>query len=241
LREWARRDIGPTVATALQGEGGLRWLSGFLTLFLAFYVGRTSHGVEAATKLGAVGAAAAIGNVVGTAIGTRLRMRRPDLIILLCTSAAALICLLTAVFFSFPFAVVAMLVSALSNALSKLALDSIIQRDVEEASRSSVFARSETYLQLLWVFGAAVALLLPPKNGDLAFWIAALVSVFVAVLMLLRERVTRGSPEPIARRPREGVARGPHEQVSRRPQERAAPEPHRAHEERPERPGSLSP
>ena len=54
-----------------------------------------------------------------------------------------------------------MLVSAVTNSLSKIALDALIQRDVVETLRSSAFARSETFLQLSWVLGAAVGVLLP--------------------------------------------------------------------------------
>ncbi len=58
-----------------------------------------------------------------------------------------------------------MFVSAVTNALSKIALDALIQRDVVETLRSSAFARSETFLQLAWVLGAGVGVLLPSTHG----------------------------------------------------------------------------
>ncbi|HET6210437.1 MAG TPA: MFS transporter [Jatrophihabitans sp.] len=191
LAGWTKRGFAPPVIVALQGESALRWLAGFLTMFVAFYIEATSHGWQAVASLGAVGVATGLGNFGGTALGTRLKLTRPDLIILLCTSAAAAGCLLGALLFSLPVAIVAMLICMLCNALSKLSLDAIIQRDVAESLRSSAFGRSETFLQLAWVLGATIALLLPSKNGTLGFAVAAVVLVAVAVSMLVRERALR--------------------------------------------------
>jgi hypothetical protein len=160
-------------------------------MFLAFYIESVSHGWQAVASLGALGAASGIGNFLGTGIGTRLRLARPDLIILLCTTAAAVGCVVTAVLFSLPVAIGAMLVCAVSNSLSKLSLDAIIQRDVAETLRSSAFGRSETFLQLAWVLGATIALLLPAGNGRLGFIVAAGVLVFVSITMALHERALR--------------------------------------------------
>jgi MFS transporter len=191
LGNWATRGFTPPVLLGLQGESTLRWLSGFLTLFLAFYIQSVSHGWQAVASLGAMGVATAAGNFIGTGIGTRLKLARPDLIILLCNATVALACVLTALFFTLPIAIIATLVSAICNALAKLSLDALIQRDVAEAFRSSAFGRSETFLQLSWVFGAAVAILLPSRDGQLGFAVAATVTVLVAIFMALRERTVR--------------------------------------------------
>ncbi len=201
LAEWSRRGFDPPVIVALQGESTLRWLAGFLTLFLAFYIESVSHGWQAVASLGALGAVSGVGNFLGTGIGTRLRMARPDLIILLCTSAAAVGCLVAAVLFSFALAIVAMLICAVANSLSKLSLDAIIQRDVAEMLRSSAFGRSETFLQLAWVLGATIALLLPAGNGRLGFIVAAGVLGFVAITMALHERSLRSAGRRSAGRP----------------------------------------
>ena len=57
-------------------------LAGLLTIYLAFYVESTAHGLQAASQLGAVIGAAGVGNFTGTAIGTKLRLARPDLVII---------------------------------------------------------------------------------------------------------------------------------------------------------------
>jgi hypothetical protein len=205
---WARRGFSPQAVLALQGECTLRWLSGFLTLFLAFYIESVSHGWQAVVNLGAFGAATGAGNFIGTGIGTRLRLARPDLIVLVGNAVAALACLVTVAFFSLPLAIVATLFSSISNALAKLSLDSIIQRDVSESWRSSAFGRSETFLQLSWVLGATIAILLPPGHGQLGFGVAAGVTAFVATFMALRERAVRAerhkNPSPPSRRSRPG-------------------------------------
>jgi hypothetical protein len=94
-------------------------------------------------------------------------------------------------------AVVGMLVAAVTNALSKIALDALIQRDVVETQRSSAFARSETFLQLAWVVGAAAGVLLPVSHGGgLGFDVAGAVVVAVAVVVGLRYRVIRAAEAP---------------------------------------------
>src|SRR5262249_52975107 len=66
LRAWAGRGFDPHVVVALQGESALRLLSGLLTIYLAFYVEGTQHGLDAAVQLGAIVAAAGLGNFSGT-------------------------------------------------------------------------------------------------------------------------------------------------------------------------------
>jgi len=98
-------------------------------------------------------------------------------------------------------ACVGMLISAVCNALSKIALDALIQRDVAESQRTSAFARSETFLQLAWVAGAAGGVILPVSDGGwVGFAAATAVVGAVAVLVTLRYRLVvrtrrRAAPE----------------------------------------------
>lgn len=213
---WAVRGYSAPTVLALQGECALRWLAGFLTLYIAFFVEADSHGFDAVLSLGALGLAMGAGNFIGTGVGARLKLVRPELIVLICNSIAALACLLAVIFFSLALAIVAALLSAISNSLAKLSLDAIIQRDVPESLRSSAFGRSETFLQLSWVLGATIAILVPADNGRLAFGVATAVTGGVAVFMALHARAERGqrsqrgqrgerhtgaAPQPGARRP----------------------------------------
>ncbi len=56
-----------------------------------------------------------------------------------------------------------------------------MQRDLPERSRASAFGRSETVLQLAWVFGGALGVLLPHDTFRLGFGIVAGVLVLVGV------------------------------------------------------------
>jgi MFS family permease len=201
LAAWSRRGFDDHIVTALQGESALRLLSGLLTIYLAFYVESTAHGLKAAVELGAVVAAAGAGNGLGNLVGTKLKLNRPELVIITSTIVAAAACLLVAIAFDIAFAVVGMLIAAITNALSKIALDALVQRDVAESLRSSAFARSETFLQLAWVLGAAIGVGLPSDRhhgGALGFWVAGAILAGAAVLVTLRHgTVSRpGSARP---------------------------------------------
>jgi len=192
IRSWARRGFDQHVVIALQGESALRLLSGLLTIYLAFYVEGTRHGLEAALDLGAVIGAAGFGNFTGTAIGTKVKMAKPEAVIVASVAITAAMCVIVALAFGIVFAVIGMYVSAVANALCKIALDALIQRDVVETLRSSAFARSETFLQLAWVVGAAIGVVLPSSaanGGAIGFWVAALVMGVVAVIVVLRLRL----------------------------------------------------
>ncbi len=193
---WARKGFTPPAVLALQGGSMLRFESGFLTLFLAFYIEAVSHGWHAVVSLGAVGAATGAGNFLGTGIGTRLRLARPDIVIIACAVGATVGLLAAALFFSLALAIVATLLTSTANSLAKLSLDAVIQRDVPESLRSSAFGRSETFLQLAWVFGATIAILLPASHGALGFGIAGVLALGVTVFMGLRERATRPAAGP---------------------------------------------
>jgi MFS family permease len=193
IRGWARRGFHDHLVIALQGESVMRLLSGLLTIYLAFYVEATAHGLAAAVQLGGVIVGAAAGNFTGTAIGTRLKMGRPEMVIISSVVISAAVCVVTATVFDIVFAIVAMYLASVGNALSKIALDSMIQRDVVETLRSSAFGRSETFLQLAWVIGAAIGVVLPSNNGDgmIGFWVSGLILASVAVVIVLRSRVMR--------------------------------------------------
>jgi MFS family permease len=196
LQGWAKRGFVEHMVIALQGESVLRFLSGLLTIFLAFYVETTAHGLQAALELGAIVAAAGLGTFSGTAVGTQLKLHRPDLVIIASVAVAAISCLLVALLFTITVAVAGMFICAVANALSKIALDALIQRDVVETLRSSAFARSETFLQLAWVVGAGTGVVLPSNHGGaLGFWVSGSIVSAVAAVILLRYRaINRTAP-----------------------------------------------
>lgn len=177
--------VGSSVLHALQGNAGLRSLSGFLTMFLAFML--REHplgGLTAATSLGAVVVSAGAGNALGTALGAYLKARGPEIIIggvLICSLTATVV---AATWYGLFTVAAAAAVAGISQALAKLSLDALIQRDVPELVRTSAFARSETALQLSWVVGGGLGIVLP-LNGQLGMSVAACL-VLLAFLVSVR-------------------------------------------------------
>ncbi|MFJ6746713.1 MULTISPECIES: MFS transporter [unclassified Streptomyces] len=159
------RTVGPSVLHGLQANAALRSLSGFLTFFLAFML--REHplgGLGPATSLGLVAVAAGTGNALGTAVGAWLKARGPERLIATMLAVALCATVLAAVFYDVLAIVVVTIAAAtagLCQALSKLSLDAMIQRDVPEEVRTSAFARSETALQMSWVVGGAIGISLP--------------------------------------------------------------------------------
>ncbi|WP_433451080.1 MFS transporter [Streptomyces sp. CA-142005] len=172
------RTVGSAVTHALGANAALRCLSGFLIFFLAFLL--REHpltGESAAVSLGIVGVAAGAGNALGTAVGAWLRSRAPEIIIVTAVAVVLGTAIVAALFFSALLVACLAAVAGFGQALAKLALDALIQRDVPELVRTSAFARSETLLQMAWVFGGAVGIVLP-LNGTVGLLVGA---AFVAV------------------------------------------------------------
>jgi predicted MFS family arabinose efflux permease len=120
----------------------------------------------------------------------------PDRLVLISAASAAAITLLAAVFYSFAMAAVVAGVAAVTNALGKVSLDAIIQREVPESLRASAFARSETWLQMAWVVGGGLGIALPP-TGWLGFTVAAAL-LGLAVALLIWSLYRGGRPLPPA-------------------------------------------
>jgi uncharacterized membrane protein len=117
---------------------------------------------------------AGAGNALGTAVGAWLRSRSPEIIILTVVAFVLGAAITAAIFFGAALVACLAAVAGFAQALSKLSLDALIQRDVPELVRTSAFARSETLLQVSWVFGGAVGIVMP-LNGYLGLSVAAAV------------------------------------------------------------------
>jgi MFS family permease len=186
-----RQSMGRHVVVALWGNGTIRVLTGFLTLFVAFAVKAQTEGSPGRqlVLLGIVGAAAGAGSFLGNAVGARMHFGKPDQVILSCVAAGLTMAVLAALVSGIAVAAVTALVAATGSAMSKVCLDALIQRDVPEASRASAFGRSETVLQTSWVLGGALGVLLPPT-----YWIGfASVSVLLGLGLAQTVLTRRGS------------------------------------------------
>ncbi len=192
------RSVGGSVLHGLQANAAHRALSGFLIFFLAFLL--REHplaGQSAAVSLGIVGVAAGVGNACGTAVGSWLRARGPEVIIATVLGLALGVAVLAAVFFSTVLVAALGAVAGFTQALSKLSLDAMIQRDVPEEVRTSAFARSETLLQMAWVVGGGIGIALP-LNAVLGMSVAAGILALGAATSVrgLLGAARRGTPHP---------------------------------------------
>ncbi|MEU5954906.1 MFS transporter [Streptomyces sp. NPDC047525] len=172
-RRLGLRTVGPAVTHALTANASLRCLSGFLIFFLAFLLREEPLGGQsAAVSLGIVGVAAGVGNALGTAVGAGLKSRAPEVIIVTVVAVVLGVAITAAVFFGAVGVACLGAVAGFAQAMSKLSLDALIQRDVPEEVRTSAFARSETILQVAWVVGGGIGMALP-LVGSLGLSVAA--------------------------------------------------------------------
>lgn len=186
-------ELGDRVPIALAAAALLRGLNGFLVIFLAFLL-RDRGGLGAVNStnvaIGLVIAAAAIGGLAGTAGGGRIQRRAPLALALLAVAVAALACIAGATFYGLLTMVTVALLVGVGQAISKLALDSLVQREVGEHVRNSAFSLSESCLQLAWVIGGIVGIVLPLSPG-VGFAAAAAASLGVLGYCLAATRRAR--------------------------------------------------
>lgn len=163
-----RTPIPPAVAFALRANCGPRWLSGFLTMFMAFLLRDNPIGDwKPEVLLGLVIGAAGLGNTLGITLGSVLKKINPALTVVLALVADAVVVLVAALFYGLIPLIAIGLTAGLAQSLAKLSLDSTIQRDVPERIQASAFARSDTTLQLAWVIGGFIGIAMPlmPRLG----------------------------------------------------------------------------
>lgn len=222
-----RQPMGRSVVVALWGNGTARLLTGFLTLFIAFVVKAQTEGSpgQQLLLLGAFGAAGGAGSFLGNGLGARMHFGKPEQVIVASIVAGLAMAVTVALVQGIVVATVTALVAGTGSALCKVCLDAVIQRDMPESSRASAFGRSETVLQLSWVIGGALGVLLPPT-----YWIGfGTVSVLFALSLTQTVLVRRGSsllpgfggdrplqPDPVPRRRRGGSVSTRHERERER-------------------------
>jgi MFS family permease len=186
------QQVGPVVGEAMRGNAALRALSGYMIFFLIFTL-RTAHfhGVSQNFALGGMVGAASIGGMVAMAIGSMLKSRAPELMLFMMLTLATFITAACAWFYGLFAALVVAFIAALATALGKLALDSIVQREIGEEIRSSAFAVSETLHQLSWVAGGLAGVAMSFTNSGTAGLAIAAAGVGVSLIVLILRRRRR--------------------------------------------------
>ncbi|MBS43964.1 MAG: MFS transporter [Nocardioides sp.] len=177
--------IPASVAYALRANLGPRWLSGFLTMYMAFLLrDEPLAGWEDRPELllGVVVAGAGAGNAIGILLASMLKKVNPAITV----TVALLIDLAAVLFGALLYGVLTLallgLGAGLAQALAKVSLDSTIQSDVPVHVQASAFARSDTTLQLAWVVGGFVGIAMPqvPHLGlGVGFAVLAAWTLFV--------------------------------------------------------------
>lgn len=192
------RTVGSSVLNALIANSSIRALSGFLIFFLAFLLREHPFdGMTAAYSLALVGVAAGTGNALGTTLGAWLKARGPELIIAVVLALALTVSITAAALYGTVAVTAVAATAGICQALGKLSLDALIQRDVPEQVRTSAFARSETLMQMSWVVGGAIGISLP-LLGTLGMAVGATL-VAAGTLMTVRGLLSsarRGTPHP---------------------------------------------
>src|SRR5579875_270826 len=155
-----RQPLGRNIITSLWGNCTIKVMVGFLFLYPAFVAkAHDASGWVQLGMLGLIGAAAAVGNFVGNFASARLQLGRPAVLVVRCTVAVTVAALAGAVAGTLVVAAVATLITSGASAIAKAALDASLQDDLPEESRASAFGRSESTLQLAWVLGGALGVL----------------------------------------------------------------------------------
>jgi hypothetical protein len=155
-----RQPLGRNIITALWGNCTIKVMVGFLFLYPAFVA--KAHHANAWYQLGMlgmIGAAATVGNFAGNFTSARLQLGRPAVLVVRCTVAVTVLALAAAVAGNLMVATIATLITSGSSAIAKASLDASLQNDLPEESRASGFGRSESTLQLAWVLGGALGVL----------------------------------------------------------------------------------
>ena len=185
--------ISRAVVNGLRCNVGVRLLTGFLVIHMAFVLRAPPESLNwpgnptilMALVIGAAGA----GNAAGIALGALTRSRRPERVVVASLALVTGTVLTSALLPIWPVMIALGLVAGLCQSLAKLSLDALIQRDVGEAVRTSMFARSETLIQLSWVIGGLLGIGLFVAAVPLGVSLASIGAVLALGLLYVVRRL----------------------------------------------------
>ena len=174
------------VRQALVAISGMRFLVGFLVFHLAFALRRDDFGT---VGLGLLVGASALGALVGALAAPRLRRGlKEEGILVSCLALAGITSFAVGVWFTPFMAGVLVFVFGVASGASKVAFDAIVQRETPEGGRGWAFARYESLLQLAWVAGSLIPLLVAISAGAGAVAVGVAANVVGILFMIGRHR-----------------------------------------------------
>ncbi|GIH78502.1 hypothetical protein Plo01_49310 [Planobispora longispora] len=184
-------NVGPVVAESMKANVAIRFYSGFMLFYLLFLVQEKKlPGLAPTVTIGVLALAAGAGGLIGAGVASWVRSHSPQIIVLITLALAAAATVVAAVTFTLWTAVAVALVAAFAQGLGKLALDAIVQREIGEEVRSSTFGVVEAFLQISWVVGGLVGLLLSLfAAGSAGLTVMAVVLAGSLGWLLVRRRV----------------------------------------------------
>lgn len=200
-----RYGITPAVVNGLRGNVALRFIAGFLVMYMAFLLRGDifeDSSLPEFVLLGIVIGAAGLGNTIGVFLGSYLKDRGPERLIAFVVLLDVAILVLAAVLFGLVTAVMVGFAAGMCQFLGKMGIDAIIQRDVVESVRTSMFARSETVQQLAWVIGGfgGLGFAFVAPHWSLGFCAAVTIGWFVWANVWSRGRQQRAAEREAAKR-----------------------------------------
>lgn len=193
-RDGVRRNgLPPRVAFALRANCGPRLLSGFLTMFMTFVLmTEPLEGWDTTTKatlsVGLVVGAAGLGNTVGIVVASLARKINPAVMVVVALLADIAALVFATLFYGLVPLIVLGLTVGLMQYLAKVSLDSTIQSYVPVRAHASAFAKGDTTLQLAWVVGGFLGVVLsyPAVNGIGLGFAAVLLGVWAVFVLRTR-------------------------------------------------------
>ena len=175
----------PSILLAGSAMAVMRGAVGFLAFFAAFSLKSDLFALGVAATMAVIGGF--IGNIAGPPIRRMLREEQMLAASLLATASVVLIGALLSGDLAFAVSSLAVAVGAAS---SRLAFDSLLQRDGPDAARGRAFARFETRFQVAWVVGALIGIL--PQNEQLGLLLLAIALASAGILYVGARRAARG-------------------------------------------------
>jgi hypothetical protein len=199
---------GAGIRLAASAMGLLRGMVGFITFLIAFDLRRDG---APTWQFGVIIAASGIGSLLGAAAAPSLRRAQipEERIIQVFLLATAAMGILGAYIGQFAGALAVALAVGVAASGSKLAFDSILQRDAPDANRGRSFARFETRFQLVWVLGALIPVIVPEQAeipARVGFLLVAAAAAFALVSYLAGAKAVAAG-KPIPSRDLDGKAR----------------------------------
>src|SRR5258708_17417023 len=133
----------------MRANAAIRVFYGFMLFFLVFILRIEHFGrISEPFALGGRALAVAAGGILGTLIGAGLRARAPHALIFVVLGLATAASTACAILFGLWSVLAVALAAAVPQTLVKVALDSILQREIPEGRRSATFSFSATLHQL---------------------------------------------------------------------------------------------